>query len=353
MAVVALLCIAAARSGAQLVDNGDGTITDSKTGKMWTKGFADGGRARDWDSTRAWLPTYTFATHSDWRLPSVACTPTCGVGETMDLFDRYLLIPYSNGMPFEVGGTVWTATEDPRNAANAIMYNTDDPGYAPRPKTAPLQAWLVRDAGAPFSVPIDVWLADCGRDRGTVPSTSSCPRPFESIDIFVDNGDDDVMDAVTYGGSNRFEARVRNKSTGWTMWTTVRFYRQDCALGRTFPHATAQLFGSVQYLPANRPNGQSRVGTTGHLPAQPAGSDWCVGVILGHPDDGGAGAPQPADVFESNNLAAASGAFMSQRSGKRVGDTLWTFRGGWVTIFLVAATIAITFWITRRIYRRP
>jgi hypothetical protein len=271
----------------------------------------------------------------------------------MDLAFRYTLVQVSHGMPFEVGGAVWTATEVPADTTRAFMYNTADAGYATRLKTSPLQSWLVRDAREPFPVAIDVWLADCGRDRGTVPSTSSCPRPFESIDIFVDNGDNDVIDAVTYNGSNRFHARVRNKSTAWTMSTIVRFYRQDCARGRIFPDTTAVLLGLEQNLAANPPNGQLRVATTDHLPTRPTNSDWCIGVILTHPDDGGVGAIPPTDVFASNNFAAASAAFMSQRSGKRVGDTLWTFRGGWVTIFLVAATIAITFWITRRIYRRP
>jgi hypothetical protein len=350
MGVVVLACLGTIRSEAQLVDNNNGTVTDSKTGKMWTKGFADGGAARGWDATRTWLPTYTFATHSDWRLPTVSCGLTsCGGGETMDLFDRYRIIPYTNGMPFEVGGLVWTATQDPANAANAIIYNTDDPAYVPRAKTSALPSWLVRDAGAPFAVPIDVWLADCARDRGTVPSTPSCPRPFESIDIFVDNGDDDVMDAVTYAGTNRFEARIRNKSTAWTMWTAVRFYRQDCARGSTFPQPTAVLFGSVQYLPANRPNGQLRVGTVGQLPARPAGSDWCIGVIVGHPDDGGVGAPPPTDVFASNNYAAASAAFISRSAGGKVGDTRWTPLG-WMT--LIIATAVISFFIARRIYRR-
>ena len=348
LAVAVLVGVANVRSEAQLVDNNNGTVTDSKTGKMWTKGLADGGAPRDWNATRTWLPTYTFATHSDWRLPSVTCTTSCGGGEMMDLFDRYRLIPYASGMPFEVSGTVWTAAEDPGNAANAMMYNTDDPGYVPRLKSAPLPAWLVRDAGAPSPVAIDVWLADCARDRGTVPSTSSCRTPFESIDIFVDNGDDDVMDAVTYNGSNRFVARIRNKSTAWTMATVVRFYRQDCARGTVFPHATAQVIANA-FLAANRPNGQSRVGAVGYLPPRPTGSDWCIGAILGHPDDGGVGAPQPTDVSASNNFAAASGAFMSRSSGKRVGDTRWTI-WGWMTLILVA--VALTYVITRRIYRR-
>ena len=160
-----------------------------------------------------------------------------------------------------------------------------------------------------------------------------------------------MMDAVTYNGSNQFEARVRNNSTAWTMSTTVRFYLQDCAHGRTFPHASAVLLGIPQNLAANPPNGQLRVRTTGHLPARPANSDWCIGVILSHPDDGGVGAIPPTDVFASNNFAAASAAFMSQWSGKKVGDTRWTRWWGWVT--LVVATAAITFLIARRIYRRP
>jgi hypothetical protein len=349
IAVAVLACVVNVRSEAQLVDNNNGTVTDSKTGKMWTKGFADGGASRDWNATRAPLPTYTFAGHTGWRLPNVPCTTSCGGGEMMDLYDRYHLIPYGSGMPFEVVANVWTNAEDPRNPANAMMYNTDDPGYAARAKTSPLQAWLVRDAGAPFNVAIDVWVADCTGDRGTIPS--NCPRPFESIDIFVDNDDDDVMDSVTYNGLNRFEARVRNNSTAWTMWTTVRFYRQDCAHGRTFPHTSAQPFGSTQYLPANRPNGQLRVGTEATLPPRPTNSDWCIGVIVGHPDDGNVGAPQPTDVFASNNFTAASAAFISQWSGKKVGETRWTSRWGWVTLLIVA--VAITFFLTRRIYRRP
>jgi hypothetical protein len=346
------VCVVNVRSDAQLVDNNNGTVTDTKTGKMWTKGFADGGATRDWNATRAWLTTYTFAGHSNWRLPTVECTPSCGAGETMDLYERYRLIPYGTGMPFTVNGTVWTAAVDPRDTSRAVIYNTDDPGYAPRAKTSPLQAWLVRDAGPPSPASIDVWLADCERDRGSVPSNSSCPRPFESIDIFVDNDDDGFKDAVTYNGTNRFEARVRTNSTAWTMWTTVRFYRQDCAAGRSFPLSTgSQLIGLPQELPASPPNGQLRVATTGTLPPRPANSDWCIGVILSHTDDGGTGPLQATDLFASNNVAAASGEFMSRSSGNAVGDTRWTIRWGWMTVVIVAATAA--FLIARYIYRRP
>jgi hypothetical protein len=35
------------------VDNGDGTITDSKTGLMWEK-LSDDGSIHDWDATYTW-----------------------------------------------------------------------------------------------------------------------------------------------------------------------------------------------------------------------------------------------------------------------------------------------------------
>jgi hypothetical protein len=60
-------------------DNGDGTITDSRTGLMWEK-LADDGSIHDWNDiygSRAGfgkvvaLNSASFAGHTDWRLPNV------------------------------------------------------------------------------------------------------------------------------------------------------------------------------------------------------------------------------------------------------------------------------------------
>lgn len=62
-------------------DNGDGTITDHKTGLMWEK-LSDDGSIHDYDdNTYTWLNAFTakigtlntssFAGHSDWRLPNL------------------------------------------------------------------------------------------------------------------------------------------------------------------------------------------------------------------------------------------------------------------------------------------
>ena len=60
------------------VDNGDGTISDLRTGLMWEKLIDDGG-IHDKDSTYSWTLAFgkiatlngaAFAGHSDWRLPN-------------------------------------------------------------------------------------------------------------------------------------------------------------------------------------------------------------------------------------------------------------------------------------------
>lgn len=69
----------AAGQTASFVDNGDGTITDNRTGLMWEKHSNDGG-LHDKDNTYSWanafvridaLNTAVFAGHADWRLPNV------------------------------------------------------------------------------------------------------------------------------------------------------------------------------------------------------------------------------------------------------------------------------------------
>ena len=53
-------------------DNGDGTITDSATGLMWSK--ADSGKGMNWQNALVWVQAQNAARHlghDDWRMPSV------------------------------------------------------------------------------------------------------------------------------------------------------------------------------------------------------------------------------------------------------------------------------------------
>src|SRR6266404_3926304 len=60
-------------------DNGDGTITDTRTGLMWEK-LSDDGSIHAWDNAYTWksafakvasLNSASFAGHGDWRVPNV------------------------------------------------------------------------------------------------------------------------------------------------------------------------------------------------------------------------------------------------------------------------------------------
>jgi hypothetical protein len=53
------------------VDNGDGTITDTATGLMWSK--ADSNEGMDWEDALAWVQQKNeenYLGHNDWRLPN-------------------------------------------------------------------------------------------------------------------------------------------------------------------------------------------------------------------------------------------------------------------------------------------
>ena len=63
------------------MDNGDGTITDTKTGLMWEK-LSDDGSIHDKDTAYTWANAFAvkvatlnggggFAGHTDWRVPNV------------------------------------------------------------------------------------------------------------------------------------------------------------------------------------------------------------------------------------------------------------------------------------------
>jgi hypothetical protein len=57
------------RPNPRFTDNGDGTVTDTKTGLMWLKDASACGRT-DWESAKRYCANLTYAAYSDWRLPT-------------------------------------------------------------------------------------------------------------------------------------------------------------------------------------------------------------------------------------------------------------------------------------------
>jgi len=52
-----------------LVDNGDGTITDNATGLMWMQN--DNGEGLNWEEALNYAENLDYAGYSDWRLPNI------------------------------------------------------------------------------------------------------------------------------------------------------------------------------------------------------------------------------------------------------------------------------------------
>ncbi len=56
-----------------LLDNGDGTITETKSKLMWTQkdSFSDLGRCLNWHDSKRYVENLTTGGHTDWRMPEV------------------------------------------------------------------------------------------------------------------------------------------------------------------------------------------------------------------------------------------------------------------------------------------
>ena len=54
----------------RFLDNGDGTVTDTKTGLMWAA--KDNGSPVNWSNAHSYCQNYGGGGHSDWRMPTLA-----------------------------------------------------------------------------------------------------------------------------------------------------------------------------------------------------------------------------------------------------------------------------------------
>ena len=61
------------QSRLHLLDNGDGTLTETKTRLMWTQkdSYADLGKCLNWYQAKSYVENLKTGGHTDWRLPKV------------------------------------------------------------------------------------------------------------------------------------------------------------------------------------------------------------------------------------------------------------------------------------------
>lgn len=64
-----VLIVAAADAADRFVDNGDGTVTDTKTGLMWSQ--TDNSGNITWADARLFCENIILSTYSNWRMPTI------------------------------------------------------------------------------------------------------------------------------------------------------------------------------------------------------------------------------------------------------------------------------------------
>ena len=68
--LVAILCLTFVTVAAadRFIDNGDGTVTDTKTGLMWSQ--TDNSGNITWQDAQRYCENIILSTHSNWRMPT-------------------------------------------------------------------------------------------------------------------------------------------------------------------------------------------------------------------------------------------------------------------------------------------
>ena len=158
-----------ANANAALVDNGNGTITDTNTNLMWlqdvrytmTSGYDSNGRMT-WYNAVAWADQLSFADYDDWRLPATLVPDaTCDISDPAVGFgcrgselgymnyvngiNRYSPGPFQNmSVPqlYFWSGTEFSTTDAYYITMSGPIYEQD---YVPKSTDNSFFAWAVRD----------------------------------------------------------------------------------------------------------------------------------------------------------------------------------------------------------------
>jgi hypothetical protein len=168
------MLIVTVSSNAALIDNGDGTITDTDTGPMWLQdanyaytsnycaipgNCADGIGRMTWYQAMAWVDTLVYAGYNDWRLPSALNSDGTGPCDGLNCTESEMgHMYYVEGITAYTPGPFinlqvsfyWPATEYTPDAGWYFRFNDGSQSIA-HEKTNPYFVWAVRVVPEPIS----------------------------------------------------------------------------------------------------------------------------------------------------------------------------------------------------------
>lgn len=183
------------RLSGNLVNNGDGTVTDTNTGLMWQK--RGSGEYMDWENAIIYAENLTLAGHSDWRLPdqkelsSIATINLYSPAIDTKVFDLE-----SVGVDGYWSGTTYVPHTDSEFYLNGWLVSFVDYGQAGR---------IDKSNGA---------YVRCVRQSGLTPSSNSIQFVQNSFTAVESDGSASItlrrlgnltgevsVDCISYGGT--------------------------------------------------------------------------------------------------------------------------------------------------------
>jgi hypothetical protein len=236
---------------AQLIDNGDGTMTDPNSHLTWlTKSLPPTGdlNCKTWSEAMSWAESLVFANHDDWRLPSAIefgkGTPDLQWNSTNNEFGNLYGIVWGNPADqssispmFYPCCNYWTSTENPGNSSEAASFFISYDGLWLNKfftKSTCMRYTAVRGTNAPDIAPqcrdgydndndgrID-YPADpsCSSPDGTSEGRATCFKiwngkwvcigPLRLISLLVAFGA--VFGAAAYGATHYLLGRKKNST---------------------------------------------------------------------------------------------------------------------------------------------
>jgi hypothetical protein len=272
-----------------LVANGDGTITDARSGLMWQQGTAP--EIYTWEKALSYSEDLSLAGHFDWRLPT-----TKELASIVDL-TKYGLAIDRLYFPDTVSSFYWSSTSSVRNTGSAWYmgfysgydyYNNKSSNNVVRAVRGG-QAWVPDNLYIRSPSQASTW------DTGTV-----MPITWETRNL-----GGNVSIALSRDGGKTFETLIASTpNDGSFTWTVSSGYSVNCVLKITPildpSKASAQsLFTILGELP---PDDKERPGAIQTLPAAGGTGPVDASIVVRVKDD-----DPGIDPGSGNMLVTAAG----------------------------------------------